>query len=204
MAIMRIGIIGAGNIGQAVAKRLSSAHLEASISNSRGPDSLSSLVRELGPGIKATTRQEAAKADIVFLAVPWTAHTEVVSDLPPWNGRIVIDAMNAASIGPGGFAPLDLGGRPSSEVVAQHLPGARVVKAFNTLTAAVLASDPRQSGGQRVMFMSGMDPDAKAAVAHLIGQLGFAAIDLGDFETGRQVQQFPGGALAAVNLVKFG
>jgi len=201
---MTIGIIGAGHIGQAVAKRLSSAGLEASISNSRGPESLSSLVRELGPGIKATTRQDAAKADIVFIAVPWTAHTDVVSDLPPWNGRIVIDAMNAASIGPDGFDPLDLGGRPSSEVVAEHLPGARVVKAFNTLTAAVLASDPRQSGGHRVMFMSGTDTGAKATVAQLIEQLGFAAIDLGGFEAGRQVQQFPGGPLAAINLVKFG
>jgi 8-hydroxy-5-deazaflavin:NADPH oxidoreductase len=201
---MTIGIIGAGNIGRAVAKRLSSAGLEATISNSRGPESLSSLVRELGPGIKAATRQEAAKADIVFLAVPWTTHTDVVSDLPPWNGRIVIDAMNAVSVGPTGLAALDLGGRPSSEVVAEHVPGARVVKAFNTLLAAVLASEPRQSGGHRVVFMSGRDPDAKATVAHLIGQMGFAAIDLGDFEAGRQVQQFPGGALAAVNLVKFG
>jgi hypothetical protein len=201
---MTIGIIGAGHIGQAVAKRLSSAGLEASISNSRGPESLAALVRDLGPGIKAATRRDAAKADIVLLAVPWAAHTELVSDLPPWNGRIVIDAMNAVSFGPDGVAPLDLGGRPSSEVVAEQLPGARVVKAFNTLTAAVLASDPRQSGGHRVMFMSGPDAPAKEAVADLLGQLGFAAIDLGDFETGRRAQQFPGGALAAVNLVRVG
>ena len=201
---MTIGIIGAGHIGQAVAKRLSSVGIEALISNSRGPESLSSLVRELGPGIKAATRQDAATADIVFLAVPWTSHAAVVSDLPPWNGRIVIDAMNAASMGPEGFAALDLGGSPSSAVVAEHLRGARVVKAFNTLTAAVLASDPQQSGGRRVMFMSGADRDAKATVARLIEQLGFAPIDLGDFETGRQVQQFPGGALAAINLVRFG
>ena len=201
---MTIGIIGAGHIGQAVAKRLSSAGFEASISNSRGPESLSSVVRELGPGIKAATRQEAARADMVFLAVPWATHAAVVADLPPWNGRIVIDAMNAVSIGPEGLAAVDLGGRPSSEVVAEHLPGARVVKAFNTLLAAVLASDPRQSGGHRVLFMSGLDADAKTTVAHLIGQLGFAAIDLGDFESGRRVQQFPGGPLAAVNLVKFG
>jgi 8-hydroxy-5-deazaflavin:NADPH oxidoreductase len=198
-----IGIIGAGNIGQAVAKRLASAHLEASISNSRGPESLSSLVRELGPGIKAATRHEAAQADIVFLAVPWTTHADVVSDLPPWGGRIVIDAMNAASFGPSGVTALDLGGRPSSVVVAEHLPGARVVKAFNTLVAAILASDPLQGGGHRVMFMSGEDGDAKATVGQLIERLGFAPIDLGDFEAGRRVQQFPGGALAAVNLVKF-
>src|SRR5882672_2215948 len=98
---MTIGIIGAGAIGQAVAKRVASAQLKASISNSRNPDSLASVVRDLGPSISAVTRQEAAKADIVFLAVPWSAHADVVSDLPAWNGRIVIDAMNAASIGPG-------------------------------------------------------------------------------------------------------
>ena len=201
---MTIGIIGAGAIGQAIAKRISSARLEASISNSRGPDSLVSVVRDLGPGITPVSRQEAAKADIVFLAVPWTAHAAVVSDLSPWNGRIVIDAMNAVSIGPAGLAPVDLGGRPSSEVLAQQLPGARVVKAFNTLTAAVLAGDPRQAGGHRVLFMSGVDADAKRTVAHLIGQLGFAPIDLGDFDTGRLVQQFPGGALAGVNFVKVG
>ena len=199
---MTIGIIGAGNIGQALAKRISSAGMEASISNSRGSESLSSLARELGPGINAAPRQDAAKADIVFLAVPWAAHNEAVSDLPPWNGRIVIDAMNAVSHGPSGLAPLDLGGRPSSEVVAEHLPGARVVKAFNTLPAAILASNPQEAGGQRVVFMSGVDQDAKATVAQLIRELGFAAIDLGDFETSRKVQQVPDGALAAVNLVR--
>ena len=78
-----------------------------------------------------------------------------------------------------------------------------MVKAFNTLTAAVLARDPREAGGNRVVFMSGPDMDAKATVARLVQQLGFAPVDLGDFEAGRRVQQFPGGALAALNLVKF-
>jgi predicted dinucleotide-binding enzyme len=200
---MQIGIIGAGNIGQALARRLAGAGVGATISNSRGSHTLSTVVRDLGAGIKAAERQEAAKADVVFLAVPWSAHAEAVSDLPPWGGRIVVDAMNAASIGPQGFHPLDLGGRPSSEVVAERLPGARVVKAFNTLTAAVLARDPREAGGNRVVFMSGPDMDAKATVARLVQQLGFAPVDLGDFEAGRRVQQFPGGALAALNLVKF-
>jgi 8-hydroxy-5-deazaflavin:NADPH oxidoreductase len=200
---MTIGIIGAGNIGRAVAKRLASAGIEASISNSRGADSLSSLTQELGPGIKTSRPQEAAKADIVFVAVPWTAHQEALLDLPPWNGRIVIDAMNAVSQGAHGRVPIDLGGRPSTQVVSEHVPGARVVKAFNTLPAAILASDPRQAGGRRVIFMSGVDEDAKDTVAQLIAELGFAAIDLGDLETSRKVQQVPEGALAALNLVKF-
>src|SRR5918999_4927468 len=95
---MQIGIIGAGNIGQAIARRLAGAGVGAAISNSRGSDTLSALVRDLGAGIKAAERREAAKADIVFLAVPWSAHPAAVSDLPAWGGRIVIDAMNAATI----------------------------------------------------------------------------------------------------------
>ena len=200
---MTIGIIGAGNIGQAIAKRLSSAHIPASISNSRGASSLSSIVQALGAGITAAERRDAAKADMVFLAVPWSAHSEAVANLGPWNDRIVIDAMNAGSIGPEGFSSVDLGGRPSSQVLAEELPGARVVKAFNTLPAAVLASDPRTDGGRRVLFISGNDATAKRAVSLLIDRLGFVAIDLGELEIGRQLQQFPGGPLAGINLVKF-
>jgi len=139
---MTIGIIGAGNIGQAVAQRLASAGIPASIANHRGPSSLSSIVQNLGAGITAAEIKVAAKADIVFLAVPWSAYADAVADLAPWGGRIVIDAMNAASVGPEGLRPFDLGGRPSSQIVAERLTGARVVKAFNTLPAAALASDP--------------------------------------------------------------
>src|SRR5580704_7206068 len=143
---MTIGIIGAGNIGQAVAKRLASAGISASIANNRGPSSLSSIVQNLGAGITAVELKVAAKADVVFLAVPWSAYADAVADLAPWGRRIVIDAMNAASVGPEGYRPFDLGGRPSSQVVADRLTGARVVKAFNTLPAAVLASDPKARG----------------------------------------------------------
>src|ERR1700741_1905234 len=109
---MTIGIIGAGNIGQAIAKRLAGAGIPASIANNRGPDSLSSVVQNLGAGITAAEIRVAAKADIVFLAVPWLAHADAVAGLAPWGGRIVIDAMNAASLGPEGFRPFDLAGRP--------------------------------------------------------------------------------------------
>ena len=200
---MTIGIIGAGNIGQAIAKRMASAGIPASIANNRGPSSLSSIVQNLGAGITAAEIKVAAKADIVFLAVPWSAYDDAVAGLGPWGGRIVIDAMNAASVGPEGFRPFDLGGRPSSQVVADRLTGARVVKAFNTLLAGVLASDPHADGGKRVLFVSGDDAPAKQEVAQLIDRLGFVPIDLGDFEMGRRLQQFPGGPLAGINLVQF-
>jgi predicted dinucleotide-binding enzyme len=200
---MTIGIIGAGNIGQAVAKRLASAGMTASIANNRGPSSLSSIVQNLGAGITAAELRVAAKADFVFLAVLWSAYADAVAGLAPWGGRIVIDAMNAASVGPEGYRPFDLGGRPSSQVVADRLTGARVVKAFNTLPAAALGSDPRSDGGRRVLFVSGDDAPAKQEVAQLIDRLGFVAIDLGDFEMGRRLQQFPGGPLAGINIVRF-
>ena len=200
---MTIGIIGAGNIGQAIAKRLASAGIPASIANNRGPSSLSSIVQNLGAGITAAEIKVAAKADIVFLAVPWSAYDDAVAGLGPWGGRIVIDAMNAASVGPEGFRPFDLGGRPSSQVVADRLTGARVVKAFNTLLAAVLASDPHTNGGRRVLFISGDDVPAKQEVAKLIDRFGFVAIDLGDFEMGRRLQQFPTGPFAGINVVQF-
>ena len=97
---MTIGIIGAGSIGQAIAKRHARAGIPASISNSRGPSSLSSIVQAIGAGITAAELKVAAKADVVFLAVPWSAHTDAVAGLARWDGRIVIDAMNAASSGP--------------------------------------------------------------------------------------------------------
>ena len=200
---MTIGIIGAGNIGQAVAKRLANVGIPVSIANSRGPKSLSSIGQDLGASITAAEIKVAAKADVVFLAVPWAVHADAVAGLAPWDGRIVIDAMNAASVGPEGLRPFDLGGRPSSQVVADRLTGARVVKAFNTLPAPVLASDPHINGGRRVLFVSGDDAPAKQEVAQLIDRLGFVAIDLGDFEMGRRLQEFPGGPFAGINVVQF-
>jgi 8-hydroxy-5-deazaflavin:NADPH oxidoreductase len=198
--VMTIGIIGSGAIGAAIAKNLARAGVEATISNSRGPDSLKDLVRELGPAIKAGAREEAARADIVFVAVNWTKLSAALGDLPAWNGRIVIDANNAIEAPL--FKPVELGGRASTDIVSELVPGARVVKAFNHLRAAVLADDPRSNGGRRVLFYSGDDEAAKAEVAALIDRLGFSAIDLGSPSAGGRLAQFPGGPLPNQNLVK--
>ncbi|AIQ11940.1 NADPH-dependent F420 reductase [Paenibacillus durus] len=196
---MSIGIIGAGEIGQAFAKQVVKAGYEVFLSNSRGPESLAPLVAKLGGKSKAVTVREAAAADIVFIALPWKHLKEAVADLPEWNGRIVIDAMNPI-ITPE-FIVADLGGKTSSEVVSELVPGARVVKGFNTLTPAVLGSDP-QIVGRRVIFISGDDAAAKAEVTRMNDKIGFATIDLGGLADGGKLHQFPGGPLPTLNLIK--
>ena len=198
---MSIGIIGAGNIGQAIAAQLARANIPAVIANSRGPESLKDLTERLGPSITAATPAEAAKADLVFVAVNWSKLAGALKGLD-LAGKIVIDANNAIEAPL--FKPVELGGQASSSVVASLAPGARVVKAFNHLTAAVLSGDPQAEGGRRVLFYAGDDAGAKAAVAQLIDQLGFAGIDLGTLDGGGRLSQFPGGPLPTLNLVKFG
>src|SRR5207237_4668032 len=199
---MTIGIIGSGAIGTAFARTLARAGIEATISNSRGPDSLNELARELGPSIKAGTREEVARADIIFVAVNWTKLPAALAGLPGWNGRIVIDANNPIEAPL--FKPVDLKRRVSSEVFADLVPDARVVKAFNHLRAEVLANDPKADGGRRVLFYSGDDNTAKAEVVALIDRIGFVGIDLGSLAVGGKLAQFPGGPLPNQNLVKVG
>jgi predicted dinucleotide-binding enzyme len=197
-----IGIIGSGNIGSAFARALARSGIEATIANSRGPDSLADLVRELGPTIKAGTREDAAAKDIVLIAVNWTKLPAALAGLPDWKDRIVIDANNPIEAPL--FKPVELNGRTSSEVVTSLVPGARVVKGFNHLLAAVLASDPKAEGGKRVLFYSGDDARAKSEVSALIDKIGFFGIDLGSLAIGGKLAQFPGGPLPTLNLVKFG
>jgi len=197
-----IGIIGAGNIGRAIATILARKGIAATLSNSRGPETLADLVASLGPSITAGSREEAASKDIVFIAVNWSKLPAAMAGLPDWNGRIVVDTNNPIEAPL--FQPADLGGRTSSDVFVEMVPGARVVKAFNHLLAAVLAGDPTSEGGKRVLFYSGDDAAAKAEIGALIDRLDFFGIDLGTLAVGSRLVQFPGGPLPAHNLVKFG
>jgi predicted dinucleotide-binding enzyme len=157
--VKSVGLIGAGRIGQAIAQIALRAGRQVVISNSQGPQSLTSLVEELGEGATAGTVEDAAAADIVVVAVMWPDGPGAVERLQ-WDGRIVIDPTND-------FDPSDLDGRTSSEVVADLVAPARVVKAGNTLGAPILASDPHEAGGQRVTFISGDDAEAKSEVVAL-------------------------------------
>ena len=188
-----VGIIGAGRIAQAMARTALRAGRHVVISNSRGPESLGSVVSELGEGASAGTVHHAAAAGIVVLAVPWPRVPDAVQGLQ-WNGQIVIDATND-------FDPGDLHGRTSSELTADLVAPAHVVKAANTLAAAVLASDPHEAGGQRVIFLSGDDDDAKTEVTILFEGAGFFVIDLGNLIEGGEMQQIHG-PLSGVNLVR--
>jgi len=136
--------------------------------------------------------REVAAAGIVAITLPWASVPAAVAGLP-WNGRVVMDATNAFNA--------DLGGRTSSEIVAGLVPCARLVKAANTLAANVLGADPHEAGGRRVIFLSGDDPPAKAAVAGLFDAAGFFPIDLGGLVTGGRLQQV-GGPLPPHNLVR--
>jgi 8-hydroxy-5-deazaflavin:NADPH oxidoreductase len=193
MTVKSVGIIGAGRIGQAMAQTALRAGRQVVIANSRGPQSLTSLVQELGVGVTAGAAQDAAAADIVVLAVMWPDVPQAVQGLE-WEGRIVIDPTND-------FDPSDLDGRTSSEVVADLVTPARVVKAANTLGAAVLGSDPHQAGGQRVIFLSGDDADAKSEVLALFEDAGFFVVDLGNLLEGGRMQQV-GAPLAGHNLIR--
>ncbi len=197
-----IGIIGAGAIGLAFAQALARHDIHAVIANSRGPETLSDVVAPLAPSIRAVSRAEAAAQDIVVVAVNWTRLPTALAGLPDFGGRIVIDANNPIEAPL--FRPVDLHGRLSSEVFAELVPGARVVKALNHLQAHLLATDPQAEGGRRVLFYSGDDVSARADVGALVERLGFFGLDLGPLAVGGRLVQFPGGPLPVHNLVKFG
>jgi 8-hydroxy-5-deazaflavin:NADPH oxidoreductase len=197
---MSIGIIGAGAIGSAIAEILSRAGIDVTVSNSRGPDTLTDLAKRLGPHVHAGTRERAAEQDIVFVAVNWSKLPRAMAALPDWNGRIVIDTNN--SIEAPLFQPFELHGKTSSEVFAGMVPGARVVKAFGHLSPDLLTAGPAARGGRRVLFLSGDDSEARQTVRALIDRLGFFGLDLGPLAVGSRLLQFPGGTLPAHHLVK--
>jgi predicted dinucleotide-binding enzyme len=186
---MRIAIIGAGMIGSTTARLFIGAGHEVSISNSRAPESLQDLVKELGPNARAMRVDEAAAwAEVILLAVPWRK-PEALPSPGLVAGKIVIDAMNPYREGGGTY---DLGESTSSEETARRLPKARLVKAFNTIYFRHLADSGRADlplEQRRAIFLAGDDAEAKKAIAELIEQIGFAPVDTGSLRDGGRLQQ---------------
>lgn len=188
---MRIGIIGAGNVGSVLARLLVGVGYEVAISNSRGPASLTALVEQLGPLARAATAEEAAAfGEIVVEAIPYGRYREL--PVAPLAGKIVVTAANYF---PQRDGVVKFGGLNQSELVASHLAGARVVKAFNTIWFEDLQAQGDHSKAldeRRVIFLSGDDAEAKAAVAALITAIGFGPLDLGSLhESSRQESDSP-------------
>lgn len=186
---MKIGILGSGRIGSVAARLFVGAGHEVAIANSRGPESLRELVQELGSRAHAMTITEAARfGDVVLLAVPW--HLEdALPSAEVLRNKVVMDAMNPYDPA-GGF--FDLGGSTSSEIVLRRMPGARLVKAFNTIYYEHLAN----RGGtdlplddRHAIYLAGDDREAKRLVAGLIRDIGFAPVDTGGLREGGRMQE---------------
>jgi predicted dinucleotide-binding enzyme len=195
---MEIGIIGAGKVASAFAKYLLDSGHRVLLSNGGNPERLADVVRLLGAGASAVEPAVAALAPVVLLAVPWENVEQALSDLPAWNGRILIDATNQF-LGDGSV--LDLHGQVSSELVAAFAPDARVVKALNNFFMARFEDGPDVGTAKRVAFLSGDDADAKYLVGALFKTFGFVVVDLGGLHEGGRLQQV-GGPFAGVDMLQ--
>jgi predicted dinucleotide-binding enzyme len=176
---MSYAIIGFGKIGQALARAFARKNIDVTVASRRPPEALASEARAIGPAVVAKSLQEALKADTIILAIPFGEHREVAKALSNWKGKTLIDAMNSFPL-----PPEELDGLPSSAFVAKSFAGAKLVKGFNHLVAAILATDPTVEDGHRVVFLSSDDEDAIAPVAELAKQLGFAPVKLGKLNEG--------------------
>ena len=188
---VRIGVIGAGKIGATAAKLFVDAGHEVAIAGSRGPETLREVVDALGERAHAAEAADAAAfGELVLVAIPFGRHREL--PVEPLADTTVVDATNYYPQRDGHYPELDSDQTTSSELLAAHLPGSRVVKAFNTMVWSTLRDGGKQHAPRDerlVLFVAGDDPDARGQVTTLIDQLGFAAVDTGDLADGGRRQQ---------------
>jgi 8-hydroxy-5-deazaflavin:NADPH oxidoreductase len=185
-----LGLIGAGHIGSQVARLGVANGYDVVISNSRGPETLADLVRELGPKARAATVDEAAKAgDIVVVTIPLKSIGSV--PVAPLAGKVVIDTNNYYPQRDGHIAALDDESTTTAELLQAHLPGSKVVKAFNHIYARELTTDGTPSGtpNRRALVIAGDDAEAKATVTRMLDQFGFDTVDAGPLAEGWRIQR---------------
>ena len=194
---MDIGVIGSGNISATAARLFAAAGHRVAISNSRGPETLEGLVEEIGPGVRAATVEEAAGfGEVVMEAIPFGRYESLPADR--LAGKVFITASNYY---PARDGEVEHGGLASAEVIQQHLPGARVVKAFNTIYFVRLGENGRPGAPieeREAIFVSGDDEEAKGVVSGLIEEIGFAPVDAGTLAESRR--QEPGSPIYNVAM----
>ncbi|MDT5151024.1 MAG: 8-hydroxy-5-deazaflavin:NADPH oxidoreductase [Mycobacterium sp.] len=201
MTIESIGIIGSGEVARALAKHAVGAGYQVLISNSRGPESLAGVVDQIGGGAQAVTVREAARADLVVVAIPFVKVPEL-TDAADWSGTVVVDATNQfAQYRPTYAGFVDLGDETGSEWVARRLPGAAVLKAFNAMFASYLAPEPKHAEGRQIVFYAGDDEAVGAQFATFVERLGFAPVSVGGLRDGGRLLQL-GGSLSGVHALR--
>jgi predicted dinucleotide-binding enzyme len=178
--VTTLGLIGSGYIGSTVARLALAAGYDVVLSNSRGPETLADLVAELGPKARAATAEEAARAgDIVVVSIPVKSFLNVPA--APLAGKVVIDTGNYYPARDGQIAELDSGALTTTELVARHLSGARVVKGFNNIYYRHLAelARPAGAGDRSAIVIAGDDQDAKKSAAEFLDAIGYDTVDAG-------------------------
>ncbi|MET7400180.1 NAD(P)-binding domain-containing protein [Dactylosporangium sp. NPDC005572] len=184
------GIIGAGHIGSAVARAVIALGHDVVIANSRGPETLSALVEDLGPAARAASAAEAGAAgDVVVVTIPFGRYREV--PIEPLAGKIVLDTNNYYWERDGRFPELDRGEATTSGLLQAHLTGAKVVKAFNHIAAAGINTDGSPAGtpGRRALTVSSDYPEAVAFVVDLYDKIGFDAVDVSPLSESWRVER---------------
>ncbi len=185
-----LGIIGSGMIGSTVARLAIAAGYDVVLSNSRGPETLTDLITELGPRARAATAAEAAEAgDLVVATIPLGAYRAI--PVEPLRGKVVIDTLNYYPDRDGHFAELDAETTTTSELVQAHLPESHVVKGFNNIFYRHLAALARPAGAadRTVLPIAGQDAAAKKTVADFLDAIGYDAYDVGPLAEGWRFQR---------------
>ncbi|MEJ1922130.1 NADPH-dependent F420 reductase [Microbacterium sp. KHB019] len=185
-----LGIIGAGHIGSQVARAAIANGYDVVISNSRGPETLSSLVADLGPQARAATAAEAGAAgDVVVVTVPLHALSQV--PVEPLAGKIVLDTNNYYFERDGRIDALDKGETTTSQMLQEHLPTSKVVKAFNHIVSDDITTDGTPAGteNRRALATSSDFEDAAAWVTEFYDQVGFDTVNVGPLSESWRVER---------------
>lgn len=202
---MKYSIVGSGPVGRALAGLFAKAGIDVQVTNSRGPESLAALTTELGRHVMPATMEQALEADMIFLAIGFMQVKAVAVKRPDWTNKVVVDVTNALT--PAQVRETERRALLSSEINAEFVSGAKLVKAFNHLPVQQLGTKPPIGGQRQVVFVSSNDADASATVAALATRLGFAPVELGRLDEGgaplHVLDGKPGGLLFQ-NLAKLG